>query len=82
MPSCQSCPTVIFAASIALAALVVNPVGAQDAKHQNFHRPVWFPDGEAILFMSDRAEGDWELYSMHLDGTDLRRLTHHEGWDG
>lgn len=65
-----------------LFVVVANPAGAQEAKHQNFHRPVWLPDGESIVFMSDRAKGDWELYSMRLDGTDLRRLTHHEGWDG
>jgi Tol biopolymer transport system component len=33
----------------------------------------WFPDGERILFSSDR-EGDLNLYEMRADGTGLRKL--------
>lgn len=69
-----------------LTALVLvltwtGPMHAQ-ARHENYHRAAWLPDGETILFMSDRDGGDWELYTMRLDGTELRRLTRHEGWDG
>ena len=46
------------------------------------HRPVVAPDGASIVFMSTRAGGDWELYRIGIDGSNLRRLTHHEGWDG
>jgi dipeptidyl aminopeptidase/acylaminoacyl peptidase len=36
--------------------------------------PVWSPDGTQIAFASDR-DGDWEIYVMRADGTDLRQLT-------
>jgi len=34
-----------------------------------------------IVFTSTR-DGDLELYKMHLDGSNLARLTHEEGYDG
>ncbi len=39
------------------------------------------PTGDRIVFTSVR-DGDLELYSMKLDGTDVRRLTHEVGYDG
>jgi Tol biopolymer transport system component len=39
------------------------------------------PDGKRIIFTSTR-DGDIELYSMKIDGTDVKRLTHHIGYDG
>ena len=39
------------------------------------------PDGKTIIFTSDR-EGDLELYTMSLDGTNVRRLTYTPGYDG
>ena len=60
------------------------------------YNPVFSPDGTRILFSSSRdalvttTEGASppatylasELYVMQADGTDVRRLTHHESWDG
>lgn len=48
------------------------------------HRPVFSPDGSQIIFMAQSSEtaDDWELYSMTIDGRNLRRLTDHPGWDG
>ncbi len=40
--------------------------------------PMWW-DGR-IVFVSDR-DGTMNLWSMNPDGTDLRQLTHHDGWD-
>jgi TolB protein len=37
--------------------------------------PDWSPDGEWIVFDSDR-DGTWNLYLIRPDGTDERRLTH------
>ena len=37
----------------------------------------WSPDGEKILFVSNR-DGNYNLYVMKTDGSDLRRLTSHE----
>ena len=60
------------------------------------YNPVFSPDGRRILFSSSRdttvetstgagppaAYLASELYVMQADGSDVRRLTHHEGWDG
>jgi hypothetical protein len=42
--------------------------------------PAWSPRGDRILFTSDR-DGDWELYTMRPDGSDLKRLTRSPGND-
>ena len=39
------------------------------------------PTGEKIVFTSTR-DGDPEIYTMNLDGTDQRRLTFARGYDG
>jgi Tol biopolymer transport system component len=36
--------------------------------------PQWSPDGSLIAFASDR-DGNPEIYTMHSDGSDIRRLT-------
>jgi TolB protein len=49
--------------------------------------PQWSPDGQQILFQSDRDKvpgemsGDDEIYVMNPDGTEQTRLTHHAGQD-
>lgn len=65
---------------LALAATAL--VGAQPDDSQNFHRPIFHPDGDTLIVMSDRADGDWELYRVGLDGSQPIRLTRHAGWDG
>jgi TolB protein len=39
------------------------------------------PDGKKVVFTSDRG-GDLDIYTMNLDGTNLRQLTHTLGYDG
>jgi len=39
------------------------------------------PRGDRLVFTSVR-DGDLELYTMRLDGTDVRRITHEVGYDG
>ena len=41
----------------------------------------WSPDGKWIAFGSARTD-DWELYVMRSDGSQVRRLTYHDGFDG
>ena len=58
-------PTII----VALSALAFAEEPASD------HRPVISPDGSTVVFMSTREGGDWELFSIGIDGTGLERLT-------
>jgi Tol biopolymer transport system component len=37
--------------------------------------PVFSPDGKSIAFTSNRDGGQWRIYLMNADGTNLRRLT-------
>jgi TolB protein len=40
--------------------------------------PVFTPDGRRVVFQSNRS-GRWEIYSMAIDGTDVRQLTNEPG---
>jgi Tol biopolymer transport system component len=35
--------------------------------------PAWSPDGEQIVFLSDR-DGDWGFYVMNADGSGQREI--------
>lgn len=37
--------------------------------------PVFSPDGKSIAFASNRDGGQWRIYVINADGTNLRRLT-------
>jgi TolB protein len=37
--------------------------------------PSWSPDGEKIAFESKRDEGDWDIWVVNIDGSELRNLT-------
>ncbi len=43
--------------------------------------PILSPDGQKIAFMS-RREGNWDIYLMNIDGSDLQRLTTDPAQDG
>ena len=45
-----------------------------------YNFPQWSPKGNVIMFTSDR-DGDFELYTIRPDGTDIRRLTNMPGND-
>ena len=46
--------------------------------HDNF--PTWSPNGDVIAFTAYR-DGDYEIYSIRPDGSDLKRLTNSPGND-
>ena len=41
--------------------------------------PAWSPDGKRLAFVSDRAGGNLDLYTVASDGTDVVRLTDSSG---
>lgn len=41
---------------------------------QNATDPAWSPDGTRIAFASNE-DGDYDIYSMRIDGTDVQQLT-------
>jgi Tol biopolymer transport system component len=43
-------------------------------------RPAWSPDGRRLAFMSNR-DGDFEIYVVDADGSNVRRLTDDPGND-
>lgn len=51
----------------------------QNSGAKNF-KPIWFSDGKKIAFTSDR-DGNREIYSIDLDGKDLKNLTKHPAND-
>ena len=50
-----------------------------DGNH-NDNFPAWSPVDDRIAFTSDR-DGDYEIYTIRADGTDLKRLTRSPGND-
>ena len=47
---------------------VTSPALGRDAR--------WSPDGTRIIFVTDHYDGNEEIYTVRLDGTDLKNLTH------
>lgn len=45
------------------------------------YHPHFSPDGQRIVFASDFNSGDFELYTMLVDGSDVQRLTQNPGDD-
>ncbi|MGQ9584450.1 MAG: TolB family protein [Anaerolineae bacterium] len=63
---------------------LINPDGsgtAQLLEDASATAPAVSPDGQAIVFMSQR-DGNWEIYGIGTDGSGLRRLTDHPAQDG
>lgn len=44
--------------------------------------PGWSPNGKWIVFTRKRTDGNFDIYTIHPDGTNLRRVTTHESSDG
>lgn len=44
--------------------------------------PGWSPDGQRIVFTRKREDGNFDVYTIRPDGSDLFRCTDHESSDG
>ena len=51
-----------------------DPVNLSNDDFANDRFPSWSPDGSLLAFASDRI-GDFEIYTMNADGTNLTQLT-------
>jgi Tol biopolymer transport system component len=62
----------------------------QDLRHHQLTKlttfnaavPVWSPDGKQIAFVTSQRDGNYEIYVINADGTNLRRLTYNPYFDG
>jgi Tol biopolymer transport system component len=43
--------------------------------------PSWSPDGNRLTFAAATSDGNWDVYTINADGTDLQRLTSSPGAD-
>jgi Tol biopolymer transport system component len=71
---CKAILLLIIALSIAAGCRSSEPT-ATPAPASTPMPPLSGSGGGVIAFVSDRDEGDWEIYAMNADGTDQRRLT-------
>jgi Tol biopolymer transport system component len=46
-----------------------------------YENPAWSPDGKRIVFVMKTAESDCNIYSVSVDGSDVRQLTHGSACD-
>jgi len=60
-----------------LCALVPTVARGQESQGCDYHDPVWSPDSERLAFGSNRT-GDFEVYTIRRDGSDLEQVTHSE----
>ena len=72
---------VAFVAGDILVVNLVDGAIANLTNHLGGSSPAWSPDGATIAFTSNR-DGPTELYVMHADGSSVRRLTDHIGFNG
>jgi hypothetical protein len=54
-------------------------LGVRTSRYEE-HTPAWVADGSRIVFASN-AHGRYEILSVRRDGTEVQRLTDHEGVD-
>jgi Tol biopolymer transport system component len=46
-----------------------------------YENPAWSPDGKSIVFVMKTADSDWNIYSVRVDGSEVRQLTHVGAWN-
>ncbi len=63
-----------------LLPLPASTISAQDASACAYEEPAWSPDGNSLLFSSNRT-GNFDIDSVRRSGRDLQRLTNHPASD-
>lgn len=58
-----------------------NPRAIAASRDEPEGAPAWSPDGGTIVF-SSRRDGNWEIYAVAPDGSNLRRLTNDQAVEG
>ncbi len=51
-------------------------------ENANDARPIWTRDGDAVIFMNNDRDGNWELYQLDVAGGAVTRLTNNPSNDG
>jgi TolB protein len=57
-----------------------DPKSIVASPNSSIQGPAWSPDSKTIAFHWNK-DGNWEIYSVRPDGTNLRRLTFHPAFD-
>jgi len=87
-PDVHSSIWVVHANGTDLHEIKVQPASAcgganADATAKGCNQPTWSPDGKKIAFIrSFMNDVDGEVYTVNVDGTGLRQVTHAPGVDG
>ena len=63
-----------------LCLLLPGVATAQGEQRCDYHDPMWLPSGERIAFYSNRS-GDFDVYTIRPDGSDLFNVTRHPARD-
>ena len=63
------------------AVYVMNPDGTGLGSPCAGRAARWSPDGQRIIFVTDAFDGDEEIYSIRIDGADLRNMTQNSAND-
>lgn len=54
----------------------------QLTNNQSDTRPVWSPDGNTVVFMSNERDGNWDIYKVDISTKQVVRLTDDAANDG
>jgi Tol biopolymer transport system component len=59
----------------ASADLKIDKTGILDLNVSDFSSPAWSPDGTSIAFISSDTSGDEQIFTIGIDGTEMKQVT-------